>query len=458
MDAKSFLNKVCEEIKYKSVREEISEELEQHINDLKEEYIINGIQEKEAEEKAVLQMGDAKQIGNKLNKIHKPRLDWKLTILIVLLTCLGLIISIIKRNSINSAPLSIGNVLVYILLGTILSVGIYLFDYRKIKNYPMHLYIIATVLMILPLTKLGVKINGVDHIRIFGITFTPSTVTLPLYLISFISFLFTKKVSNIYKIQFGSKDIKINKKIIKIITLTVISLLLMFANNSVSNMIILSITYLIIGTLKILKYKEPRIKRLIILYGTMFVLIALFAVHGILSSSYRFDRITYLFNPQLDQQGNRYVRIVQKEMLQNIKLVGEVENTSIQIDESILKTENSYTYIYIMAKCGMLFAAIITIAIFLTSIHLIIIARNIKEEYGKFLIIGLGLTFILQSLLTIFMNINIGITVDVNLPFVTYGAVYFIINIMSFAIILSVYRRKDIYMFEKNSSNEEVKV
>ena len=56
MDIKSFLNKVCEEIKYKPARKGISEELELHIQEIKEDFINKGINSDEAEEKAVSQM------------------------------------------------------------------------------------------------------------------------------------------------------------------------------------------------------------------------------------------------------------------------------------------------------------------------------------------------------------------------------------------------------------------
>ena len=63
MDIKGFLNNVCQEIKYKPVRKGIADELENHIQEIKEEYIETGINEVEAEEKAVKQMGEAKNIG-----------------------------------------------------------------------------------------------------------------------------------------------------------------------------------------------------------------------------------------------------------------------------------------------------------------------------------------------------------------------------------------------------------
>ena len=85
MKANEFLNNVCKEIKYKPAREQISEELEEHIEELKNENLCKGYLEENAEENAVEQMGDAKQIGKRLNKIHRPKLDWVLIGLIIIL-------------------------------------------------------------------------------------------------------------------------------------------------------------------------------------------------------------------------------------------------------------------------------------------------------------------------------------------------------------------------------------
>ena len=99
MQTKEFLNNVCEQIKYKPIRNSISEELENHIEESKENYIEEGMQEKEAEEKVIAQMGNAEIIGKELNKIHRPRLDWKLLIILVVLLIFGFVISyIITEN------------------------------------------------------------------------------------------------------------------------------------------------------------------------------------------------------------------------------------------------------------------------------------------------------------------------------------------------------------------------
>ena len=50
------------------------------------------------------------------------------------------------------------------------------------------------------------------------------------------------------------------------------------------------------------------------------------------------------------------------------------------------------------------------------------------------------------------MNLNLGIQTNVSLPFVTYGGGYFIESILTIAVIFSIYRRKDIYQYEIEAS------
>ena len=83
MQIRDFINNVCNEIKYKPVQKGIADELENHMQELKEDFKAEGLADDIAEDNVVAEMGDAKLIGKSLNKIHKPKLDWKLIILIV---------------------------------------------------------------------------------------------------------------------------------------------------------------------------------------------------------------------------------------------------------------------------------------------------------------------------------------------------------------------------------------
>lgn len=445
MDIKNFLDKVCGEIKYRPVRKGICEELKSHIQEIKEEYTNKGIPENEAEEKAVFQMGVPEEIGRKLNKIHKPKLDWKLLLLMVILMGFGVFVAILKQPIMNENY--IGSIIIYMTIGVILSIGIYFFDYKLLKKYSTVIYIIASILMILPMIQFGFIPRGVYNIQLFEITISPSTIALPLYLISFIGFIFNYNKTNNFKMTILNKEIEINKDMVKIIICSVASLMLMEYISSITNAIILGIIYLIISTAKIIQNKKNRIKNLIILY-VIPVFMGLLLILMLVKSPYRFERIISSFNPEVDPESSGYVGMLQKEILENAKIIGEADTMPISNSQSIINVESNYTFIYLLGKTGILVAGLLVCTIILASVKLIINAKNIKEQYGKFLIIGLSSLYILQSFATILMNVNMGVQTNVNLPFVTYGGIYFIVSILSMAIIFSVYRRKDIYQYE----------
>ena len=147
MQIKEYLKSICEQIKYKPIREEISNEIEAHIIDLKQEYINDGIKEEDAEPKAINQMGNAEEIGKKLNQIHRPRVDFKLIFITIILLGFGFLISFIRTSQLvtngNEAN-SMTKYIFFLITGVVWSVPIYFIDYRKILKYSNILYGIAS--------------------------------------------------------------------------------------------------------------------------------------------------------------------------------------------------------------------------------------------------------------------------------------------------------------------------
>ena len=61
--------------------------------------------------------------------------------------------------------------------------------------------------------------------------------------------------------------------------------------------------------------------------------------------------------------------------------------------------------------------------------------------------------FILESILNILMNFNLGIEADFSIPFISYGEINMIVNLVILGFLLSIYKRKDIYMYECEREN-----
>lgn len=223
-----------------------------------------------------------------------------------------------------------------------------------------------------------------------------------------------------------------------------------------------SIIYMILGTIigiVIYLFDYRKLKKysfLIYLFVTILMLFPIIAFMGIVLTQ-SLDgiptRVLSSFNPEINPYNTGWVGMQQKEIINNAKLVGETEvNLGNNLNIEDIFEESCYTFIYLLGKTGIIPATILVLAIILTSIRLIINVKNIKEQYGKFLIVGLSTLYIFQSVTSVLMNINIGIQARIEIPLVAYGEFYFLINILSMALILSVYRRKDINFEEPKKS------
>lgn len=432
MQIKDFLNLVCEQIKYKPVRKEISEEIKSHIEERKKEYMLCGLAENDAETRAVEQMGSPEEIGKNLNKVHKPKLDWKLLIIILIVACFGVLVTLTRANNyvITDQTDIISKYIVCLLIGTILSIAIYFIDYRKISKYSILLYIIASLFIILSLIA-GIKYNGKPYLHIIFVSVSPAVISIPLFILAFIGFI--QKIDKEKNVEvFGFK-----------INIDILSLILFMGIQSVTSTFIVGVIYLIISTVKLLK--ENR-KYIIMLWGIT-LLLGVIVISLYINSGYNFNRIWYSFNPEIDPDGNGYFGINQNLIINSAQLFGEADDTSNLI--TIFDEGTNFVLMSILAHYGWIITIGIIAAIILLNIKLIINAIKIKDIYGKLIIIGISCLFILQSALNILMNFNLGIKVDINIPLISYGEINLIINMMCLALVLSVYRKKDILVYEK---------
>lgn len=427
MKTKEFLNNVCEEIKYKPANKPIAEELDTHIQDLKNEYLCKGYSEEIAEEKAVEQMGDARQIGKRLNKIHRPKLDWKLLILSIILICFSIFNNKIDAN-VESSILTI-----FLLISSTLM--IYFYDYRRLSRHSFKLYIIATIINIMACT-LGVRSYGSIHVGIPFTNVAPTVISIPLYVIAFAGF-----IDNIIK----SLEQKLKSNLIKTIVLSLISIVVLLMINTPSGMIV-GMVYLIISTVELIKRKK--IKYIVLLWVISLIVFLLLALVE-----------ENLFYAKLDETERIYsyseeavINELRSEILNSAKLFGktdlEVDVIRLEgVDFSTLSYFNEYSnfvFINVLANYGWIVSICMVSLIILLNIRLIINSIKVEDSYGKLINISISILFMLETVFNLAMNLGFGEITDFTIPLVAKGKTCLIINMMCLALVLSVYRRKDI--------------
>ncbi len=454
---KEFLENVCNEIKYKPIREDISEELNLHIQEQKEEYIKEGFGEKIAEEKAVSNMGEAQEIGKKLNKIHRPKFDWILFLLVAILIGFGILITIIKiqRDS------EVGNFylvrhIIFLVIGLIISMGIYFTDYRKILKYHKLLYGISSAILIFNII-FGTSLYGRKYIHIAGNSFDPTNICIFLYIISFVGFI--KNLNNkSINISIEKFNLKIRLDILALVILSCVSIFLVMNNNRVTISIVLFLSYIFIATAHIAKLPNRK-SNLIKFYVTLLSIGLIFVIVAGLTNSGAYSRIfkrlSVTYNPEKDLNGFGWVTNELNKVVDNSNAFSGLEN----MDDffGLFDGGTEFALITIIAYYGTAYSAVIITTVILLALKIIYDCKNIKDEDGRLIAIGFGSFILIQAICNILMNFNLIPITALNLPFVSYGLNGLLVNMMMIAFILSIYRRKDI-LTKKVNNEKKLKI
>ena len=81
---KSYLDIVCEQIRYEKAHIIIKKELEEHITDQTDAFIAKGMEQETAIKKAITEMGDPILVGTELDRVYRPKLKWEFILFVFL--------------------------------------------------------------------------------------------------------------------------------------------------------------------------------------------------------------------------------------------------------------------------------------------------------------------------------------------------------------------------------------
>ena len=418
MRLNNFLNTVCDNIKYAPVRETIKTELKEHIIEEKQNYIDNGMNDLESEQKAISNMGSPDQISQSFNKIYRKKLDWKLLLIFIILTAINILLFVsisMKQN--NDISYIVRNIS-YIFIGLVLSFFIYFFNYISLKKFSIGIGIIGLLISIINLYLYDThnyEILNNLHINL-------NILSIFAYIIAFSSF-----INSINSIDNANK-----KNIIFISILSVSSLVLLYLTNDTVLLYTLLAIYIILTATKLLHSSSKKIKIITLSLLCIILLYAIFTVT--ISQPHLLKR---MYNNDIEIS-------MMRERLEKSKLIGEANiPQDVNTDYYYLEFSN-YSYIYIIEHYGKIVGLGIIIMLLLLSIKLIFNYKQIQDKFGKFLILGLGLFIFIQmifNLFTILGIVNLGM---VNLPFITHNNASIIVYMLTISLILSIYSRKDI--------------
>jgi cell division protein FtsW (lipid II flippase) len=413
-----FLSEVKQHIKSKEAKVFIHKELEHHLQETKTELMSEGIEETEAEEKAVLQMGSPAELGMQLNKIHRPRVDWMLIGLLAAAFGMGLLPLLSVQDLYDSN--FVAHQIVYIGLGLLAALAFMFFDYRKLRKWSWHLLTVGVLylvlLLIAPFT-IRTIINGAPYFIIPGIGAFGGMTILPLFYLFWASF-FSKGKPNLW-----------------------IGLLIL----AITLFLFLSLPgfpiAMMYGILVLVLFIKSAINRKTII-ATISSLGGIFVIFGAIawftSKEYQKVRILAFLNPKEYSETSGFMYIKIREMLAEGGWLGNPEKT-----ESIPNLHSDYAFVNITYFYGWLMAGLLIIVLGLLMARMISVGGQIKDPYGKQLVTGAIALYSVQFIYNIGMTLGILPIISISLPFISYGLTPAILNAFVIGIALSVYRRKD---------------
>lgn len=136
MKMEEYLNKVTDQIRCKRAHESVREELQNHILDQMEAYKLGGMEEEEALEKAVMDMGDPVIVGNSFDRIHRPRISWSMLILVGIISIFSIVFQmILYRNGSDVTAFTAKKQILFVVAGYICMLAVYYLDYSFLGRY-----------------------------------------------------------------------------------------------------------------------------------------------------------------------------------------------------------------------------------------------------------------------------------------------------------------------------------
>jgi len=142
--ARQYMEEVCSQIRYKRAWPYIEKELEDHIEDQKRNLVKAGIHEAEALRRAVLEMGDAVTVGQELDRVHRPKPEWSIIVIMGVMLCIGAFVqyylSAIAAEGGWMGKMAFYKYMTALPAGIAVLLVIYFADYTVLGKYPKRIY------------------------------------------------------------------------------------------------------------------------------------------------------------------------------------------------------------------------------------------------------------------------------------------------------------------------------
>lgn len=434
-----YLDKLLSQIRCKKARPYISDEVKGHIEDQIRDNISNGMTAKEAEKNAVADMGDPVEAGISLDRIHKPRVAWKLIIIVGILSLLGIFIQQSISVHIQKLPSDLPQHYAFdgmgfvlsVILGFVVMCGIYFLDYTTIAKYSKFIGAFIIVIGILGISGFF----GTDGTGKYYVGFK----AVRLYATTFMMFYVPVYGAILYKYREGG-----TASILKAVVWMLIPVFVTFKTPNIVVATILMVSMMIQLSAAIRKgwFKVP-VKRTLALIWTVFgvlpviLLFLMYAFHML--AAYQEARIRAWLSASGEAS---YLINILRSLSRDTAFLG---NSGKDVIGMIPNFNSDYIFSYIINSYGSIAGTLIIAALAALIVFIFSVSVKQKNELGLVMGFGCGMILLLNTVINILSTVGLFPPAASFLPFLSAGRSNILLCYALVGIILSIYRYKDIY-------------
>ncbi len=429
-----FLDRVCHEVRAKEMHTDIREELLGHLADRVQHLVdVEGKSQEEAIKEAIKQMGNPVAIGEGLHKVHRPKTDWGLLLLVGVMVIIAVVSLFTLSASYADHPLgdSIFPLATRIISGAVgISAMLVLayINYRKLIRFSFALYMLTIGLMLISLLS-STQSNGSREWITFGpIGFNIIAAAPYLLIIAAAGMLYRPKSILGIKKPLSGKMILLKE----LVLLVLVPVFFFSIAPNLGQLLIYSLG------LAILLAVSGRLKLLLAAVGSMcmLTLIVLWSTGGRLM--YARARLTHFLQPDSD------AGIPTKQSIDAISSAGMWgKGWGIPTERLNLHNISSEMLFPYLVQClGWVFGAALVVIVLLFVGRMISLGRLLRDGYAKMLTIGLAGLFGVKFVWNIVMCLGLLPIMGFELPLMNWSSIS-IIEFGAVGLLLSIYRRKD---------------
>lgn len=416
----TYLKRVTSYIKSKEARLFVVSELTQHIKQTQQSWMNKGITEEAALQKAIAEMGSPSTLGESLNKIHKPKVDWFLIGLLVSVMVLSFLP--VMTQTMYSADLLLKRKAIFVVLGIILAISMMFLDYRKLQKYGYLFFGIGTAILLLLALFPTAFINGQPVFMVSSLRIE-SMMAMPFYVISWATLFHNR--TNLFVC----------------IGLFVASSLLFVMNFQITAL------FVYIALVAMIFLYSPFAKKIKLIVtgigvtlGISIVLWYVMLIHSGVIKAYQIERITAFFNPEEHANGLGFLYIVLQNVISQANWIGASDSMAVT------ESHTNFVLASVIQSYGLVLAIALVVLLALCAVRLLMIGLRVRDPYARLLLVGCIAIFGAQFVYHVGMTFGYLPIVAMPLPFISYGLMPTMLGSFIMGLALSVWRRKSLYV------------